>query len=118
MSVLDKSSRFGNRLKYKESLSSSELGILKLERGTAIYKRLSTHEQVHTSRFSLERQHRLESLAVKDGYRATLSEEDIAKTRVQADYRGFYQNGAIWVIESDLGISGTKGQEGRPGLAL
>jgi len=57
-------------------------------------------------------------MAIKDGYRSSLTDEQIADLKAQATYPGYYRNGSIWVIEQDLGISGTKGQEGRPGLAL
>jgi DNA invertase Pin-like site-specific DNA recombinase len=60
-----------------------------------VYQRLSTTEQKKNSRYSLERQDDLERLAREDGYTPDL----------------------IYVERRDLGISGTKGQEEREGLA-
>lgn len=109
---------FGRRIKpKKQDLHPSERAQLKLELKAAVYKRLSKHEQIQTSRFSLERQHRLEQLAIRDGYKPALSPEEIEELKAQQSYPGYYWNGDIVVIESDLGISGTKGQEERPGLA-
>jgi DNA invertase Pin-like site-specific DNA recombinase len=115
-----KDQSFGRRIKPKkeEGLHPNERGKLKLERNSVVYKRLSTQEQIHTSRFSLERQHRLEQLAIDEGYKPTLSPDDIEELKAQSDYPEYYWNGNILVIELDLGISGTKGQEDRPGLAM
>jgi DNA invertase Pin-like site-specific DNA recombinase len=110
---------FGRRIRpKKEELQFSERAHLKLELKAVVYKRLSKHEQVRTSRFSLERQHRLEQIAICDGYKPALSAEEIKELKARPDYPGYYTNGDIIVIEADLGISGTRGQEERPGLAL
>jgi DNA invertase Pin-like site-specific DNA recombinase len=68
---------------------------LPLVRKALIYQRLSTHEQRKKSLWSLEMQDALSEQAKADGYR-----ED-----------------QIIVERRDLGISGTKGWEERPGLA-
>ena len=45
------------------------------ERFSIVYQRFSKHEQVKSSRFSLMRQENLRLQAIKDGYRAELTEE-------------------------------------------
>jgi DNA invertase Pin-like site-specific DNA recombinase len=110
---------FEKRAKRKtEPIPYNEIGRLELRRYAVVYKRLSTYEQLRTSRFSIERQHNLENIAIQDGYKPEMPPEEIIKIKEQKGYPGFYQNGQIIVIESDLGISGTKGQEDRPGLAM
>jgi DNA invertase Pin-like site-specific DNA recombinase len=59
----------------------------------------------------------LEDLAIDDGYTWTLTPEERQAIREAEGYPGWYQNGQITVEQRDLGISGTKGQEERPGLA-
>jgi DNA invertase Pin-like site-specific DNA recombinase len=71
-----------------------ELLRLPLVRKAFIYQRLSTHEQRKKSLWSLEMQDALREQATADGYR-----ED-----------------QIVVERRDLGVSGTKGREERPGL--
>jgi DNA invertase Pin-like site-specific DNA recombinase len=71
-----------------------ELLRLPLVRKAFIYRRLSTHEQRKKSLWSLEMQDALREQATADGYR-----ED-----------------QIVVERRDLGVSGTKGREERPGL--
>jgi hypothetical protein len=66
---------------------------LPLRRKAFIYQRLSTHEQRKKSLWSLEMQDALSEQAKADGY----SEDQILVER------------------RDLGISGTKGREERPG---
>jgi DNA invertase Pin-like site-specific DNA recombinase len=68
---------------------------LPLVRKAFIYQRLSTHEQRKKSLWSLEMQDALRDQATADGYR----------------------DDQIIVERRDLGISGTKGWEERPGLA-
>jgi DNA invertase Pin-like site-specific DNA recombinase len=68
---------------------------LPLVRKAFIYQRLSTHEQRKKSLWSLEMQDALREQAKADGYR---DEQIIVERR-------------------DLGISGTKGRDERPGLA-
>jgi DNA invertase Pin-like site-specific DNA recombinase len=68
---------------------------LPLERNAFIYQRLSTHEQRKKSLWSLEMQDALVDQARADGY----------------------PDAQIMVEKRDLGISGTKGKEDRPGLA-
>lgn len=68
---------------------------LPLVRKAFIYQRLSTHEQRKKSLWSLEMQDALREQAKADGYR----------------------DDQIIVERRDLGISGTKGWEERPGLA-
>ena len=66
-----------------------------LIRRAFVYQRLSTHEQRKKSLWSLEMQDALSEQAKADGYRGD----------------------QIIVERRDLGISGTKGREERPGLA-
>jgi DNA invertase Pin-like site-specific DNA recombinase len=73
----------------------ADLVRLPLTRSALIYKRLSSHEQKKKSIWSLEQQDALREQAHTDGYR---DEQVIVEDR-------------------DLGISGTKGVEHRPGLA-
>jgi DNA invertase Pin-like site-specific DNA recombinase len=68
---------------------------LPLERNAFVYQRLSTHEQKRKSLWSLEMQDALVEQARAEGYR----------------------DDQILVEKRDLGISGTKGKEHRPGLA-
>ena len=85
---------FGGRVRSKKDAGppSVRLNCLRL---AFVYQRLSTTEQKKNSRYSLERQDDLERLAHEDGYA-----EDL-----------------VYVERRDLGISGTKGQEEREGLA-
>src|SRR5262245_42067571 len=68
---------------------------LPLTRQAFVYQRLSTHEQRKRSLWSLEMQEALIEQAKVDGYR----------------------DEQIMVERRDLGISGTKGKDARPGLA-
>ncbi|HSF34434.1 MAG TPA: recombinase family protein [Candidatus Tectomicrobia bacterium] len=68
---------------------------LPLTRQAFVYQRLSTHEQRKKSLWSLEMQEALIEQAQADGYR----------------------DDQILVERRDLGISGTKGKDQRPGLA-
>jgi hypothetical protein len=68
---------------------------LPLQRQPFIYQRLSTHEQRKKNLWSLEMQEALIEQAKADGYR----------------------DDQIVVERRDLGISGTKGKDDRPGLA-
>jgi len=84
--------------RIKPSVAPSEPGDLvrlPLIRKAFIYQRLSTHEQRKKSLWSLEMQDALSEQAKADGYRGD----------------------QIIVERRDLGISGTKGWEERPGLA-
>lgn len=80
------------RTKREESTPSVQLPCKRL---AFVYQRLSTTEQKKNSRYSLERQDDLAQLAREHGYPESL----------------------IVVERRDLGISGTKGQEEREGLA-
>ena len=81
-----------------------------------IYQRLSSHEQLKRSIYSIKAQDALEDLAIEHGYRQTLSKEEIKTIKDSAHYVSWYQNGDIIVEQRDMGISGTKGREDRPGL--
>jgi DNA invertase Pin-like site-specific DNA recombinase len=83
-----------------------------------IYMRFSTREQREKNAYSYERQEGLKQLAIQQGARSELSRQGIEQVRARPDYPGWYQDGQIIVEERDLvGVSGTKGQEDRPGLA-
>ena len=88
---------FGGRLRTEkeEPLDYATLVDLPNERIAFIYQRQSGHEQVKNNIWSRKAQDNLEDLARKDGYPHSL----------------------ILIERQDLGISGTKGQEERPGLA-
>lgn len=87
---------FGGRLRPRaEPMNWENLVDLPNERLAFIYHRLSSHEQVKKSIWSQEAQDNLAEPARKDGYPDSL----------------------IYVEQRDLGISGTKGREDRPGLA-
>lgn len=73
----------------------SDLVRLPLARHAWVYKRLSSHEQKKRSIWSFEQQDALRAQARADGY----------------------YDDQIVVEDRDLGISGTKGAEHRPGLA-
>ncbi len=89
---------------------------LEHERLAFVYQRLSTTEQIRHSLYSLQMQDALEDLAVEDGYAVEFGADDRTRLRERDDYRGWYRNGQIIVEQRDLGISGTKGREQRPGL--
>jgi len=83
-----------------------------------IYMRFSTREQREKSAYSYQRQEQLKGLAILHGAEADLSPQQIEQIRTSPDYAGWYRDGQIIVEERDLaGVSGTKGQEERPGLA-
>jgi len=88
---------FGGRIRPKETVETNWANLVELaNEGLAfIYQRLSTHEQVKRSIYSIKAQDALEELAKRDSY----TEEQ------------------IHVEKRDLGISGTKGREEREGLA-
>src|SRR5688500_18383430 len=90
--------RMAQLARLKPVVAPSEPGDLvrlPLVRKAFIYQRLSTHEQRKKSLWSLEMQDALSEQAKADGYRLD----------------------QIIVERRDLGISGTKGPEARPGLA-
>lgn len=83
-----------------------------------VYMRFSTYEQKKNHRYSLERQENLKRLAIQQGAKAELSTQEVEQLKSAPDYPGWYRDGQIIVEERDLvGVSGTKGQEDRPGLA-
>lgn len=88
---------FGGRLRPKkeERTDWGSLVDLANEKQAFVYQRLSTHEQVRKHIYSVQAQDDLAELAKRDGY---------------ADEQ-------IYVERRDLGVSGTKGQEEREGLA-
>jgi DNA invertase Pin-like site-specific DNA recombinase len=89
---------FGGRLRPKEEEPTSWENLVDLpnERMAFVYKRLSSHEQVKKSIYSIKAQDALKDLALEDGYLEKM----------------------VHIEERDLGISGTKGREERPGLAF
>ncbi len=109
-------SSFGGRVRLKKDDETPSVE-LPCERMAFIYQRLSTTEQKKNSRYSLERQDDLERIAIENGYRSVLTREQVDALRKEADYPGHYINGQIIVEGRDLGVSGTKGQEERAGLA-
>ncbi|MSP12814.1 MAG: hypothetical protein EXR62_07640 [Chloroflexi bacterium] len=89
-------STFNGRVRPKKTEPSiADLVKLPLQRQAFVYQRLSSHEQIKKSVYSLAMQDGLENLAKEEGY----PEESIIVER------------------RDLGISGTFGQEKREGLA-
>ena len=56
-------------------------------------------------------------LAAKDGYKLKLSDDEVDIIVSDINYPGWYQNGDIYVIDADLGISSKRSQETRPGLS-
>lgn len=88
---------FGGRLRAKQAHPPSWTDLTKLanEKLAFIYQRLSSHEQIKKSIYSIKAQDALANLAKEDGYK----------------------DEQIYVENRDLGISGTKGREDRPGLA-
>jgi DNA invertase Pin-like site-specific DNA recombinase len=87
------------------------------ERLAFVYQRLSSTEQVKNSLYSIQMQDSLEDLATEDGYVTDFGPDQRKAMRERSEYSGWYRNGEIVVEQRDLGISGTKGQEKRPGLA-
>lgn len=88
---------FGGRLRPKQEEPASWVDLVELpnQRMAFIYQRLSSHEQIKRSLYSIKAQDALVDLAKEDGYSDEL----------------------IYVGKRDLGISGTKGREDRPELA-
>lgn len=88
---------FNGRLRPKrdQPVNWSELTDLSNEKLAFIYQRLSTHEQMRKSIYSIKAQDALYELAREDGY----------------------PDDQIYIERRDLGISGTKGREERQGLA-
>jgi hypothetical protein len=88
---------FGGRLRLKQEEPASWVDLVELrnQRMAFIYQRLSSHEQIKRSLYSIKAQDALADLAKEDGYPDEL----------------------IYVGKRDLGISGTKGREDRPELA-
>jgi hypothetical protein len=88
---------FGGRIRPKEDTAGGWANLVELaNEGIAfIYQRLSTHEQVKRSIYSIKAQDALVDLANEDGY---------SKEQIHVEKR-------------DLGVSGTKGREQREGLA-
>lgn len=89
--------KFGGRIRPKEEEQTNWTNLVELANKLMafIYQRLSTHEQVKRSIYSIKAQDALEDLAKENGY----TEEQ------------------IHIEKRDLGISGTKGREEREGLA-
>lgn len=113
--------RLGGRLEKKHQArvkSSSDWKEEAFRLLIFIYMRFSTREQREKSAYSYQRQEQLKQLAILHGATAELSPQRIEQIRASADYTGWYRDGQIIVEERDLaGVSGTKGQEDRPGLA-
>jgi DNA invertase Pin-like site-specific DNA recombinase len=98
MKHINRTHSFGGRIRPKKEKHVDWANLVELtNEGLAfIYQRLSSHEQVKKHVYSLQAQNDLVELARRDGY----SEKE-----------------SIYVECRDLGISGTKGQEEREGLA-
>ena len=89
---------FGGRIHAKpeqDEVDWTNLAELHNEGMAFVYQRLSSHEQLKRSVYSIKAQDALEDLAKEDGY----------------------SQDQIHVERRDLGISGTKGQDEREGLA-
>lgn len=88
---------FNGRLRAKTNEPTNWVDLIKLpnEKLAFIYQRLSSHEQMKKSIYSIKAQDALYDLASEDGY---------LDTQIHMERR-------------DLGISGTKGREEREGLA-
>ena len=108
---------FGGRIRKKEKKDPQDWVKLPLKRMAFIYQRLSTTEQKKNSLYSIERQDALYDLAKKDGYKASLSPEQIEAIKKSKDYKGYFVDGQIFVEQRDLGVSGTLDKEHRIGLA-
>lgn len=105
------------RIRAKEpEIDFTNALVLPHERLAFVYQRLSTTEQIKNSLYSLQMQDSLEDLAVEDGYTADFGLDERQRVREDSGYVGWYRNGQIIVEQRDLGISGTKGTEHRPGL--
>ena len=88
---------FAGRLREKKQKPNLlELVELPHRRKALIYQRLSTHEQVKKSVYSVAMQDSLAGMAKEDGYPASM----------------------IIVEKRDLGISGTLSKEDRQGLPI
>jgi hypothetical protein len=109
---------FGGRLRpLEEQPNMLQLVELQHKRMAFVYKRLSTHEQIKKSVFSIAMQDALEDMAVSDGYQPRLKKEEVEAIKKDPGYPKFYVNGQIVVEERDLGFSGTLGSDEREGLA-
>jgi len=109
---------FRGRIRPKNTkVDATSLIALPHERMAFVYQRLSSHEQMRRSIYSIAMQDALQDLAKEDGYYAPLSAEEIETVKDDPNYPGYYLNGQIYVEQRDLGISGTLGQDRREGLA-
>jgi len=80
-------------------------------------KRLSTHERVKKSLYSIQMQDDPERHAQQDGYTLHLSPEEVQRMKGPTDCSGFYRNGEVGVEERELALAGTVGQHRREGRA-
>jgi DNA invertase Pin-like site-specific DNA recombinase len=109
---------FNGRLRKKsEAPNVLQLVELAHKRSAFVYQRLSTHEQLKKSLYSVAMQDSLEDMAIEDGYLPALTKKDVQAVRSAIEYLGYYINGQIIVEQRDLGISGTLGSDARRGLA-
>jgi DNA invertase Pin-like site-specific DNA recombinase len=86
-----------------------------------VYGRVSSQAQVRESRESIRDIAKLVMTAKKDGYKSSLNPDDVEKwlASIQsgADVNRVIEDGDIIIDCSDLGLSGSLGEDKRPGLA-
>ena len=113
--------KLGGRLERKpkeEPTNVYDWASFAFEKLVFIYERFSTREQKLKNAYSRERQDRLKQQALQQGATCALTAEDVERIKSASDYPGWYQDGQVVIEERDLvGVSGTKGQEERPGFA-
>jgi len=86
-----------------------------------VYGRVSSQEQVKESQESIREIAKLVAIAKKDGYRSGLEPDDVERwlQSIQSggDVSRVIDDGDVTVNCRDLGLSGSLGEDKRPGLA-
>ncbi|MDD4986005.1 MAG: recombinase family protein, partial [Dehalococcoidales bacterium] len=86
-----------------------------------VYGRVSSQGQIRDSHESIMEIAKLLDIAIKDGYRTALVASDVEKwlgdIQSGADIHRALEDGGILIDCRDLGLSGSLGEEKRPGLA-
>lgn len=90
-------------------------------KGAFIYGRVSSQGQVRESQQSIREIGKLVMLAKQDGYQTSLDPEEIEKwlesIQAGADTTRVVEDGEVTLDCRDLGLSGSLGEDKRPGLA-
>jgi hypothetical protein len=115
--------------KASHNTDPSELYKLPLQRKAFIYPRLSSHEQLQRSVWSIKTQFALYELAKQDGYQTSLPQEEVERRLLELEHwfvsrKGTdkpncpqcWEDGAIIFDARDMGLSGTLDERRREAL--